>query len=89
MSSVRRMGHAPVMSWWGRMADERTHADLVAMAVELVTETASISVSWVQRHLRVGHGEAVRVVASLEDAGLVGPADWMGRRDVLVGPHGG
>ncbi|WP_354406178.1 DNA translocase FtsK [Marinobacterium sp. MBR-111] len=47
------------------------------------TETGTISISALQRELKVGYNRAARLVDIMEHAGVVGPLDNSGRRKVL------
>jgi len=55
-------------------------------AVRIVTETRKASVSGVQRRLRVGYNRASRLVEAMEGAGVVGPIESNGQREVLAPP---
>lgn len=49
-----------------------------------MTETGKANISALQRHLRVGYNQAARLVESMEEAGVVSPADGSGKREVLA-----
>ena len=54
------------------------------LAVEIVVNSGQASISMIQRKLRVGYNRAARMVESMEQAGLVGPLQSNGARDILV-----
>jgi S-DNA-T family DNA segregation ATPase FtsK/SpoIIIE len=55
-------------------------------AVRIVTESRRASVSGVQRRLRIGYNRAARLVEEMEVAGVVGPLQSNGSREVLAPP---
>lgn len=55
-------------------------------AVEFVTRTRKVSISSVQRQLRVGYNRAARMVETMEMAGVITAAEDNGRREVLAPP---
>ncbi|NJM11214.1 MAG: cell division protein FtsK, partial [Synechococcaceae cyanobacterium SM1_2_3] len=55
-------------------------------AVRIVIESRRASVSGVQRRLRIGYNRAARLVEDMESAGIVGPAQPNGSREVLAPP---
>ena len=55
-------------------------------AVRIVTESRRASVSGVQRRLRIGYNRAARLVEEMETAGVVGPLQSNGNREVLAPP---
>ncbi len=59
---------------------------LYDQAVAIVTETRKASVSGVQRRLKVGYNRAARMVEDMERAGVVGPLQSNGQREVLAPP---
>ncbi|HET6630132.1 MAG TPA: DNA translocase FtsK 4TM domain-containing protein [Woeseiaceae bacterium] len=59
---------------------------LYDQAVQVVIETRKASISGVQRRLKIGYNRAARMVESMEHAGLVGPLQSNGSREILVPP---
>lgn len=53
-------------------------------AVRVVLESKRASVSGVQRRLKIGYNRAARLVEAMEAAGLVGPLQSNGSRELLV-----
>jgi S-DNA-T family DNA segregation ATPase FtsK/SpoIIIE len=53
-------------------------------AVKIVTESRRASISGVQRRLRIGYNRAARLIEDMERAGLVGPLQPNGSREVLA-----
>ena len=57
---------------------------LYDQAVRIVTETRKASISGVQRRLRIGYNRAARLVETMEAAGIVGPLESNGSREVIA-----
>jgi S-DNA-T family DNA segregation ATPase FtsK/SpoIIIE len=55
-------------------------------AVRLAVQQGQISVSHIQRRLKLGYARAARLVDTMEENGIVGPADGSKPREVLVEP---
>jgi S-DNA-T family DNA segregation ATPase FtsK/SpoIIIE len=55
-------------------------------AVKIVTETRKASISGVQRRLKIGYNRAARLVEAMETAGLVGPLQSNGAREIFGAP---
>jgi S-DNA-T family DNA segregation ATPase FtsK/SpoIIIE len=62
--------------------------ELYDKAVALVLREKKASTSFVQRHLQIGYNKAARLVERMETEGLVGPANHVGKREILVGGGG-
>ena len=69
----------------GGAAAEDPEADaLYDDAVRIVTTERKPSISYVQRRLKIGYNRAARLLEAMERAGLVGPLQSNGAREVLV-----
>ncbi|HKD55788.1 MAG TPA: DNA translocase FtsK 4TM domain-containing protein [Steroidobacteraceae bacterium] len=69
----------------GGVAGEDAEADpLYDEAVRIVTTERKPSISYVQRRLKIGYNRAARLLEAMELAGLVGPLQPNGARDVLA-----
>jgi len=69
----------------GGSAGEDAEADpLYDEAVRIVTTERKPSISYVQRRLKIGYNRAARLLEAMELAGLVGPLQANGARDVLA-----
>jgi S-DNA-T family DNA segregation ATPase FtsK/SpoIIIE len=63
-------------------------ASLYDQAVALVTREGKASTSFVQRHLNIGYNRAAKLIEQMEKEGVVGPANHVGKREVLApGPR--
>ena len=67
----------------GAPADPEADA-LYDDAVRIVTTERKPSISYVQRRLKIGYNRAARLLEAMENAGLVGPLQSNGAREVLV-----
>ncbi|MBN8831978.1 MAG: DNA translocase FtsK 4TM domain-containing protein [Sphingomonadales bacterium] len=65
------------------LGDDSADAKLFRKACQLVFENQKASTSWLQRQMRVGYNSAARLIERMEEEGLVGPPNHVGRRDVL------
>ncbi len=53
-------------------------------AVQVVVDAGKASTSLLQRRLRIGYGKAARLIETMEEQGIVGPADGSRPREVLI-----
>jgi S-DNA-T family DNA segregation ATPase FtsK/SpoIIIE len=58
--------------------------DMYKDAIRVVCESGKASASLLQRRLRVGYARAARLIETMEEHGIVGPADGARPRDVLI-----
>ena len=57
---------------------------LYDQAVQIVIDTKKASISGIQRRLKIGYNRAARMVESMESAGLVGPLESNGTREIFI-----
>ncbi len=84
-------GPTPGLTGIDKMPAEGADAEedpLYDQAVQVVLDTRKASISGVQRRLKIGYNRAARMVESMEAAGLVGPLQPNGTREILV-PNAG
>ncbi len=62
--------------------------DLYDKAVALVAREGKASTSFIQRHLQIGYNRAARIIEQMEDAGIVGKPNHVGKREVLINEAG-
>ncbi|PZU57146.1 MAG: cell division protein FtsK [Sphingobium sp.] len=70
------------------LGDDSPDAQLYRKACQLVFENQKASTSWLQRQLRVGYNSAARLIERMEEEGLVGAPNHVGRREVLRDENG-
>ena len=78
-------GAAPVVPGLEPDDDDKTDP-LYDEAARIVTETRKTSISHLQRRLKIGYNRAANLVEEMESAGLVGPLEANGNREILAGP---
>ncbi len=61
--------------------------ELYDQAVALVARERKASTSFIQRYLQIGYNRAARIIEEMERQGVVGPANKVGKRDILIGDH--
>ena len=57
---------------------------LYQQAKEVVIREGKASTSYVQRRLKIGYNRAARIIEKMEQEGIVGPANHVGKREVLT-----
>lgn len=68
---------------------ESSGDELYDQAIALVAREQKASTSFVQRHLQIGYNRAARIIEQMEKEGVVGQANHVGKREVLVRDHSG
>ena len=66
--------------------DDESDADraLYEQAKEFVIRDGKASTSYVQRRLKIGYNRAARIIEKMEQEGIVGAANHVGKREVLM-----
>jgi S-DNA-T family DNA segregation ATPase FtsK/SpoIIIE len=72
----------------GLPEDDEGPDELYDQAIAALSDMRFISISLLQRKLRVGYNRAARMIERMERDGIVGPADGAKPREVLVRPVG-
>jgi S-DNA-T family DNA segregation ATPase FtsK/SpoIIIE len=73
----------------GENGEDGEQDPLYDQAVQIVVESRRASISGVQRRLKIGYNRAARMIETMEMAGLVGPLQSNGSREVLAPPPAG
>jgi DNA segregation ATPase FtsK/SpoIIIE, S-DNA-T family len=68
--------------------DEDGGSDLYRRAIQIVAADQKASTSYIQRRLQVGYNKAASLIERMERDGYVGPANHVGKREVLINPDG-
>ena len=72
----------------GEGEQDELHDELYDQAIAIVSEMRTVSISILQRKMRIGYNRSARMIERMEREGLVGPADGAKPREVLVKPVG-
>ncbi len=70
----------------GASAAQGEEDELYNKAVDFVIRSRRPTISSVQRFLRIGYNRAARLIETMEEAGVIGPVQAGGKREVLVPP---
>jgi S-DNA-T family DNA segregation ATPase FtsK/SpoIIIE len=72
----------------GGSGEEEYNDEMYDQCLALVSEMRQVSVSMLQRKLRLGYNRAARIIERMEREGIVGPANGSKPREVLIRPVG-
>ena len=68
----------------GSGEEENRNGDpLYQQAIEIIRREGKVSTSFIQRHLQIGYNRAARIIEQMEKEGIVGPANHVGKREIL------
>ncbi len=57
---------------------------LYKQAIEVVAREQKASTSFIQRHLKIGYNRAASLIDKMEEDGLIGAANHVGKREVII-----
>jgi len=88
IEDILKGGAADGGSGFAEDSEDSESDPLYDEAVQIVLESRRASVSGIQRRLKIGYNRAARMVEAMESAGVVGPLQSNGVREVLAPPPG-
>lgn len=68
----------------GAFGEEGEQDEMYDQAVAIVARDRKASTSYIQRCLKIGYNRAASIIEQMEREGVVGPANHVGKREVLV-----
>jgi len=72
----------------GGVEEDELSDELYDQALAVVSDMRQVSISMLQRKMRIGYNRAARMIERMERDGVVGPADGAKPREVLIRPVG-
>jgi S-DNA-T family DNA segregation ATPase FtsK/SpoIIIE len=84
VDQVGAEGEEAPLPWSDLEVEEEAEDDMLQPAIDLARGRDTISISFLQRRLRIGYPRAARLVDMMEDQGVVGPSENGGPREVLL-----
>jgi DNA segregation ATPase FtsK/SpoIIIE, S-DNA-T family len=72
----------PLLS--GMLGASDSDKSLFDQAVAVVAREGKASTSFIQRHLNIGYNKAAKLIEQMEKEGIVGAANHVGKREILV-----
>jgi DNA segregation ATPase FtsK/SpoIIIE, S-DNA-T family len=68
----------------GLLSGSDSDKSLFDQAVAVVAREGKASTSFIQRHLNIGYNKAAKLIEQMEKEGIVGVANHVGKREILV-----
>ncbi|MEK6746808.1 MAG: DNA translocase FtsK 4TM domain-containing protein [Pseudomonadota bacterium] len=72
----------------GAFGEEGEKDEMYDQAVAIIARDRKASTSYIQRCLKIGYNRAASIIEQMEREGIVGPANHVGKREVLVREDG-
>jgi DNA segregation ATPase FtsK/SpoIIIE, S-DNA-T family len=67
-----------------RQEEAEEHDELYEQSKAVAAETGNVSISYIQRRLKIGYNRAARIIERMEREGIVGPSDGSRPREVYI-----
>ncbi|MBQ4874606.1 MAG: DNA translocase FtsK 4TM domain-containing protein [Rickettsiaceae bacterium H1] len=64
--------------------EDGEEGDLYNQAVEIIKRDKKVSISYIQRQLRIGYNKAANIVEAMEKKRVVSPPNGTGKREILI-----
>jgi S-DNA-T family DNA segregation ATPase FtsK/SpoIIIE len=77
-------GDADPLAASGLLSGSDSDKSLFDQAVAVVAREGKASTSFIQRHLNIGYNKAAKLIEQMEKEGIVGTANHVGKREILV-----
>jgi S-DNA-T family DNA segregation ATPase FtsK/SpoIIIE len=78
------VGDADPLAPSGLLGSSDSDKSLFDQAVAVVAREGKASTSFIQRHLNIGYNKAAKLIEQMEKEGIVGTANHVGKREILV-----
>jgi S-DNA-T family DNA segregation ATPase FtsK/SpoIIIE len=78
------VGDADPLAPSGLLGSSDSDKSLFDQAVAVVAREGKASTSFIQRHLNIGYNKAAKLIEQMEKEGIVGVANHVGKREILV-----
>ncbi len=81
---VKEQKKDPLMSkMLGSSDSSGSDDDLYEEALEIMRKHQKVSISFIQRHLRIGYNKAASLIERMEEEGIISPSSPTGKREIL------
>ncbi len=75
----------PLLGFEGSTGGNTSEEDaLYDQAIQIILRDKKVSISYIQRRLRIGYNKAASLIERMEDDGIITPANNAGKREILA-----
>ena len=64
--------------------DETNKNDLYNQAIEIIKKDRKVSISYIQRKLRIGYNRAANIIEEMENNSVISAPAHNGKREILI-----